>query len=85
MEGNLFQIFNNENILIISWFYSTKPFTFGAQVVKPQEPEDSEGKDDEDEEPPKVEFKPVIEEGAIYEQRYHIKYFLTNIKKNALI
>ncbi|KAG6803267.1 nuclear pore complex protein Nup50 isoform X1 [Apis mellifera caucasica] len=50
-------------------FGSTKPFTFGAQVVKPQEPEDSEGKDDEDEEPPKVEFKPVTEEGAIYEQR----------------
>lgn len=55
-------------------------------MVKPQEPEDSEGKDDEDEEPPKAEFKPVIEEGAIYEQRYSfifikyfIKYFLTNI------
>ncbi|KAK9297889.1 hypothetical protein QLX08_008550 [Tetragonisca angustula] len=49
-------------------FGSTKPFTFGAQVVQPQEPED-EGKDDEDDEPPKVDFKPVTEEGAIYEQR----------------
>lgn len=49
-------------------FGSTKPFTFGAQVVQPQEPED-EGKDDENEEPPKADFKPVTEEGAIYEQR----------------
>lgn len=53
-------------------FGSAKPFTFGAQVVKPQEPEDNEGKDEEDEEPPKAEFKPVTEEGAIYEQRCKI-------------
>ncbi|XP_076236110.1 nuclear pore complex protein Nup50 [Calliopsis andreniformis] len=53
-------------------FGSAKPFTFGAQAVKPQEPEEkteNEGKDDEDEEPPKADFKPVTEEGAIYEQR----------------
>ncbi|XP_053972624.1 nuclear pore complex protein Nup50 [Hylaeus volcanicus] len=53
-------------------FGSAKPFTFGAQVVKPQESEDkseTEVKDDEDEEPPKVEYKKVTEEGAIYEQR----------------
>ncbi|CAK9819267.1 Nuclear pore complex protein Nup50 [Anthophora plagiata] len=50
-------------------FGSAKPFTFGAQAVKPQEPEDSEGKEEEDEEPPKPDFKPVTEEGAIYQQR----------------
>ncbi|XP_031846333.1 nuclear pore complex protein Nup50 isoform X1 [Nomia melanderi] len=53
-------------------FGGAKPFTFGAQVVKLPESEDkaeNEGKDDEDEEPPKVEIKPVTEEGAIYEQR----------------
>ncbi|CAL7936712.1 unnamed protein product [Xylocopa violacea] len=50
-------------------FGSVKPFSFGAQVAKPEQPEESEGKDDEDEEPPKAEFKPVKEEGAIYEQR----------------
>ncbi|XP_043253077.1 nuclear pore complex protein Nup50 isoform X1 [Colletes gigas] len=53
-------------------FGSAKPFTFGAQVVKPQESEDkseNEGKDEKDEEPPKADFKPVTEEGAIYEQR----------------
>ncbi|OAD61738.1 Nuclear pore complex protein Nup50 [Eufriesea mexicana] len=50
-------------------FGSTKPFTFGVEMVKPQEPEDNEGKDDEDEEPPKANFKPVTEEGAIFEQR----------------
>ncbi|XP_078048872.1 nuclear pore complex protein Nup50 [Augochlora pura] len=53
-------------------FGSAKPFTFGAQVVKPPESDDkteNEGKDDEDEEPPKVEIKPITEEGAIFEQR----------------
>ncbi|XP_076282675.1 nuclear pore complex protein Nup50 [Lasioglossum baleicum] len=53
-------------------FGGAKPFTFGAQVVKPPESEDktgNDGKDDEDEEPPKVEIKPVTEEGAIFEQR----------------
>ncbi|XP_076642089.1 nuclear pore complex protein Nup50 [Halictus rubicundus] len=53
-------------------FGGAKPFTFRAQVVKPPESEDktgNDGKDEEDEEPPKVEIKPVTEEGAIFEQR----------------
>ena len=50
-------------------FGSAKPFTFGAQAVKPQESEENEEKEDEDDEPPKVDFKPVTEEGAIYQQR----------------
>ncbi|KOC64888.1 Nuclear pore complex protein Nup50 [Habropoda laboriosa] len=58
-------------------FGSAKPFTFGAQAVQPQEPEDSEGIDEEDEEPPKADYKPVTEEGTIYQQR--CKVF---VKKN---
>ncbi|KAK2587473.1 hypothetical protein KPH14_003177 [Odynerus spinipes] len=53
-------------------FGNTKPFSFGTQVVKPQDNEEkteSEAKEDEDDEPPKPDFKPVTEEGAIYEQR----------------
>lgn len=53
-------------------FGSAKPFTFGAQVAKPQDPDDkseNEGKDDDNDEPPKVEIKPISEEGAIFEQR----------------
>ncbi|XP_017891421.1 nuclear pore complex protein Nup50 [Ceratina calcarata] len=49
-------------------FGSAKPFTFGAQMVKPQEPENSEA-EEEDDEPPKSDFKPITEEGAIYQQR----------------
>ncbi|XP_015125148.1 nuclear pore complex protein Nup50 [Diachasma alloeum] len=52
-------------------FGTGKPFSFGTSVVAPQA---SEGKDDaddkeDDDEPPKVEFKPVTEVGAIYEKR----------------
>lgn len=53
-------------------FGNTKPFSFGTQVVKPQETEEkpeSEDKDDEDEKPPKPEFKSITEEGAFFEQR----------------
>lgn len=50
-------------------FGSAKPFTFGAQAVKPQDSEENEGKEDDDDEPPKADFKPVTEEGAIYQQR----------------
>ncbi|KAL0127920.1 hypothetical protein PUN28_003283 [Cardiocondyla obscurior] len=51
-------------------FGSAKSFSFAPQAVKPQDSEvDNENKDDEDEEPPKPDFKPVTEEGAIYEQR----------------
>ncbi|XP_046819908.1 nuclear pore complex protein Nup50 [Vespa crabro] len=53
-------------------FGNTKPFSFGAQVVKSQDNEDkseNQSKDDDAEEPPKPDFKPVTEEGAIYEQR----------------
>ncbi|KAI4494404.1 hypothetical protein M0802_008896 [Mischocyttarus mexicanus] len=47
-------------------------FFFGAQVAKPQDNEnksDNQSKDDDAEEPPKPDFKPVTEEGAIFEQR----------------
>lgn len=53
-------------------FGSAKPFSFAPQAVKPQESEDktdNENKDEEDEESPKPDFKPVTEEGAVYEQR----------------
>ncbi|XP_063986798.1 nuclear pore complex protein Nup50 [Diachasmimorpha longicaudata] len=55
-------------------FGTGKPFSFGSSVVAPPT---SEGKDDaedkeDDDEPPKVEFKPIIEEGAIYEKRCKI-------------
>ncbi|XP_003702330.2 nuclear pore complex protein Nup50 [Megachile rotundata] len=50
-------------------FGSAKPFTFGAQAVKPQDTEENEEKEDEDDEPPKTDFKLVTEEGAIYQQR----------------
>ncbi|XP_011315339.1 nuclear pore complex protein Nup50 [Fopius arisanus] len=52
-------------------FGSGKPFSFGSSVVAPQVSEGkdgAEGNEDEDE-PPKVEFKPVTEAGAIYEKR----------------
>ncbi|XP_076176839.1 nuclear pore complex protein Nup50 [Ptiloglossa arizonensis] len=71
------QSFTNANTPTGFSFGSAKPFTFGAQVAKPQESEgksENEGKDDEDEEPPKTDFKPVTEEGAIYEQR--VKVFI---------
>lgn len=48
-------------------FGSGKPFSFGSSVVAPQA-DDTEEKEDEDE-PPKADFKPVTEEGAIYEKR----------------
>ncbi|XP_043491607.1 nuclear pore complex protein Nup50 [Polistes fuscatus] len=53
-------------------FGNTKPFFFGAQVAKPQDNEnqsENQSKDDDPEEPPKPDFKPVTEEGAIFEQR----------------
>ncbi|XP_076675933.1 nuclear pore complex protein Nup50 isoform X2 [Andrena cerasifolii] len=53
-------------------FGSAKPFAFGAQAVKAQESEDkpqNEGKDEDEDEPPKTDIKPITEEGAIYEQR----------------
>ncbi|KYN38402.1 Nuclear pore complex protein Nup50 [Trachymyrmex septentrionalis] len=54
-------------------FGSAKPFSFAPQTVKPQEKTEdkasNENKDEEDEEPPKQEFKLVTEEGATYEQR----------------
>lgn len=52
---------------------SGKAFTFAACPVKPEdqvEKTDNDNKDEDDEEPPKPDFKPVTEEGAIYEQRY---------------
>ncbi|XP_012278344.1 nuclear pore complex protein Nup50 [Orussus abietinus] len=52
-------------------FGSSIPFSFGSQVIQPlhsEEVKESEDKE-EDEEPPKPEFKRVTEEGAIYEQR----------------
>lgn len=52
-------------------FGSTKRFSFGAQAVKPQESDNSannEAKDD-DYIPPEPDFKPVKEEGAIYDKR----------------
>ncbi|XP_015593398.1 nuclear pore complex protein Nup50 [Cephus cinctus] len=52
-------------------FGSAKPFSFAAQVSKPQDSEEkpeNEDKEEEDE-PPKPDFKPVTEEGAVYEQR----------------
>ena len=75
MEGNLFInlfiILNKiqKHIFIIC---SAKPFSFAPQVVKQEKTEDkasNENKDEEDEEPPKQEFKLVTEEGATYEQR----------------
>ncbi|XP_066586050.1 nuclear pore complex protein Nup50-like [Prorops nasuta] len=50
-------------------FGGNKPFTFGAQAVKPPETEEKNEHEDEDDEPPKPDFKPVTEEGAVYEQR----------------
>ncbi|XP_015172653.1 PREDICTED: nuclear pore complex protein Nup50 [Polistes dominula] len=56
-------------------FGNTKPFFFGAQVAKAQQDNeenqsDNQSKDDDSEEqPPKPDFKPVTEEGAVFEQR----------------
>lgn len=52
-------------------FGSAKPFSFGAQVAKPEGTDEKAGAEekDEDDEPPKPEFKPVTEEGSIFEQR----------------
>ncbi|GAB1869642.1 Nucleoporin 50 kDa [Camponotus japonicus] len=61
-------------------FGSAKPFSFAPQAVKSQESEDNtdnENKDEEAEEPPKPDFKPITEEGAVYEQRCKVY-----IKKN---
>ncbi|KAF7989250.1 hypothetical protein HCN44_007847 [Aphidius gifuensis] len=51
-------------------FGGGKPFSFGSGVVTPQntENQESENKDDDDE-PPKPDFKPVTEDGAIFEKR----------------
>ncbi|KAK0180835.1 hypothetical protein PV327_003174 [Microctonus hyperodae] len=52
-------------------FGGGKPFTFGANAIAPQntESKNENGEKDDDDEPPKVEFKPVTEDGAIYEKR----------------
>ena len=54
-------------------FGTGKPFTFGSGALKSQESDDkpanNEEKEDEDDEPSKPEFKPVTEEGSIYEQK----------------
>lgn len=53
--------------------YSAKPFSFAPQAVKPQDSDDKadneKEKEEEEEESPKADFKPVAEEGAIFEQR----------------
>lgn len=64
---------------------SAKPYTFGAQAVKAQESEDkpqNEGKDEDEDEPPKTDIKPITEEGAIYEQRYRIRNICCTRKGN---
>jgi hypothetical protein len=46
---------------------SSQPFTFNS-VTKPDKSNAPEG--EAEEQPPKVEFTPVVEEGAIYSKRY---------------
>ncbi|KAH0535430.1 nuclear pore complex protein Nup50 [Cotesia glomerata] len=60
-------------------FGSAKPHSFNIGKCVPEESRD-EDKDDEDE-PPKVEIKPVTEEGAIYEKR--CKVYLKNKETGA--
>jgi hypothetical protein len=49
---------------------SSQPFTF-SNVTKPDiSLEKSKGGEDDDEQPLKVEFTPVTEEGAVYSKRY---------------
>ncbi|CAH1371336.1 unnamed protein product [Tenebrio molitor] len=43
-------------------------FSFTSTVIKPADPPKSEEQDQEDE-PPKAEFKPVVEEGHVYSTR----------------
>lgn len=50
--------------------FSVKPFTFGgAAVQKPEIEEKPSNEENEDEEPPKPDFKPVTEEGSVFEQK----------------
>lgn len=50
-------------------FGGSKPFTFGAQVAKPEDTSEKTEEKEEDDEPPKPEFKVVTEEGSIFDQR----------------
>lgn len=51
--------------------FRAKPFTFGgAAVQKPPETEEKASTEENDEdEPPKPDFKPVTEEGSVFEQK----------------
>jgi hypothetical protein len=48
---------------------SSQPFTF-SNVTKPDIKSDKSKEGEDDDQPPKVEFTPVTEEGAIYSKRY---------------
>jgi len=48
---------------------SSQPFTF-SNVTKPDTKPDEKKAIEEEEEPPKVAFTPITEEGAVYSKRY---------------
>jgi hypothetical protein len=50
--------------------FSSQPFTF-SNVTKPDtKPDENKTLEEGEDEPPKVTFTPVTEEGAIYTKRY---------------
>ena len=49
---------------------SSQPFTF-SNVTKPDtKPDEKKAIEEEEDEPPKVTFTPITEEGAVYSKRY---------------
>lgn len=51
--------------------FSAKPFSFGSHVVAAAQNTETKPHDDkeEDDEPPKPDFKPITEEDAFFEKR----------------
>lgn len=49
-----------------------KPFSFSSNVQKPVEQAEKKEANDEEDEPPKVEFTPVVEENSVFDKRCKI-------------
>jgi len=49
---------------------SSQPFTFSSATEPNTKPNKCKTLEGDEDQPPKVEFTPVVEEGAIYSKRY---------------
>ncbi|KAL4714399.1 hypothetical protein ACJJTC_017694 [Scirpophaga incertulas] len=53
-------------------FGTGKPFSFGSSIQKPATEVAENGENEEEEEPPKVEFVPIVEENSVYDKKCKI-------------